>query len=85
MDERTREIIERVGDYSNVSMEEILHIAQAAQYADFSDERTVRRLVRQLANVANQPISEDVENRIVNSILQQNIPSSIDDLQRYFR
>lgn len=85
MDEKTREIIEKVGDYSNVSMEQILSIAQAVQHADFSDENTVRRLVRQLAHVANQPISEEVENTIVESILQRSIPTSLDELHRYFR
>lgn len=85
MDERTREFVAKVGDYANVSMEQIMAIAQAAQYADFSNENEVRNLVRKLANVAQQPLAPDVEQQIVEAILRRNIPTSLDELQDYFK
>lgn len=85
MDEQTKRVVEKIGDYSNVSMEQIFQIAQSVQYADFSDEATVRKLVRQLARMANRSVSMEKEDSIVESIMHHEIPSSIEDLQRFFK
>jgi len=69
--------MEKIEESSQVSMNEIMRIAEAVQYSDLSDERTVRSLVRQLSHLANRPISKEKEDQIVQSILKQNVPSSI--------
>ncbi len=85
MDQQTRRLMEKIEESSQVSMNEIMRIAEAVQYSDLSDERTVRSLVRQLSHLANRPISKEKEDQIVQSILKQNVPSSIDELQKYFK
>jgi len=85
VDEQTRRLMEQIERSSNVSMNDIVRIAEIVQHSDLTDEYTVRQLVRQLANVANRPISAEKEDQIVHSILNQNIPTSIDELQRYFK
>lgn len=85
MDEQMRKLLETIEQSAHVSMDDIIRIADAVQHSDLSDERTVRQLVRQLANVANRNISAEKEEQIVQSILHENIPTSIDELQRYFR
>lgn len=85
MDQQTRRLMEKIEESSQVSMDEIMRIAEAVQYSDLSDERTVRSLVRQLSHLANRPISKEKEDQIVQSILKQNVPSSIDELQKYFK
>jgi len=85
VDQQTRRLMEKIEESSQVSMNEIMRIAEAVQYSDLSDERTVRSLVRQLSHLANRPISKEKEDQIVQSILKQNVPSSIDELQKYFK
>lgn len=85
MDEQTRRLMEKIEQSAHVSMDEIVRIAEAVQYSDFTDETTVRQLVKQLAYIANRPISPEKEEQIVQSILNQNIPTSMDELQRYFK
>lgn len=85
MDEQTRRLMEKIEQSTHVSMDEIIRIAEAVQYSDFTDEATVRQLVKQLTYIANRPISPEKEEQIVQSILNQNIPTSMDELQRYFK
>lgn len=80
-----RRLMETVERSSQVSMDDMFRIAEAIQHSDLSDEMTVRQLVKQLAYVANRSISSEKEEQIVQSILNQNIPTSFDELQRYFK
>lgn len=80
-----RKLIEAIEQSADVSMDEIIQIAQAVQYSDLTDEVTIRQLIRQLAKVANRPISKEKEAEIVRSILAENIPTSIEELQRYLK
>lgn len=57
-------------------MEEIFALANAIQYADFTNEKQVRRIVRRVSQLANKPISRELEDRIVDSII--NNGSSLD-------
>lgn len=85
MDDRTKKLMEKIEENSQVSMDEIIRIAQAVQHSDLTDEYTVRQLVRQLTSIANRPITREKEDEIVQSIINQDIPTSIDELQRYFK
>ncbi|MEI3610799.1 stage VI sporulation protein F [Pseudogracilibacillus sp. SO30301A] len=84
MDQNAKKIMEEIEDRSNISIDEIYNIAHAIQYDDLSDEKTIRYLVRRLSNLANRPISKDKENQIVRSIINNEIPSSMESLRRYF-
>lgn len=85
VDQQTRRLMKKIEENSHVSMDEIVRIAEAVQYSDLSDERTVRTLVRQLTALANRSISPEKEDEIVRSILNQSVPTSIDELQKYFK
>ena len=62
----------------------IYDVANAIQHEDLSDEMTVRSLVRRLANLAGRPISAHTEDDIVQSIINNDMPSSMDGLNRFF-
>lgn len=65
---------------ANITADEIYKIADSVKHANFTDERTVRHLIQQLAKMANRPISKAKEDQIVEMIVQQNIPLNMDDL-----
>ncbi|HEY4553391.1 MAG TPA: stage VI sporulation protein F [Bacillaceae bacterium] len=55
---------------TGVNMNDILELAGSLQNANFSDERTVRGIVRRVAQIANKPVSREMENKIVQSIVK---------------
>lgn len=84
MDQKARQIMEEIERNSQISIEQIYDVANAIQHEDLSDEMTVRSLVRRLANLAGRPISAHTEDDIVQSIINNDMPSSMDGLNRFF-
>lgn len=85
MDEHAKDMMQKIESNSSISMEEMLEVASMIQYENLQDERVVRTLVRKLSNLAGRALPQDKEDRIVNSIINNEVPTSIDQLQRYFR
>lgn len=81
----SNEIFNKIEQNSNLSVEEIYKVAQSIQHADFSDERTVRQIVRNLSQLTNRTISQDKEDTIVNSIITNEIPNDIQSLQQFLK
>ena len=84
VDQDAKRIMDRIEESSNISVNEIYQIAQAIQFEDLSDESTVRSLVRRLSRLANRPVSQEKEDQIVRSIINNEIPASMESLQRFF-
>ncbi|MEI3604724.1 stage VI sporulation protein F [Pseudogracilibacillus sp. SE30717A] len=84
MDQDAKKIMNKIEESSNISVDEIYNIAHAIQFQDLSDESTVRSLVRRLSSMANRPISKEKEDQIVRSIINNEIPSSMESLERFF-
>ena len=60
----------RIEEKTGVPMEEVFALANAIQNADFQDERQVRKIVRKVAKLANKPVTKELEEQIVASILK---------------
>ncbi|HEX6593453.1 MAG TPA: stage VI sporulation protein F [Bacillota bacterium] len=76
---------EKIQSNTNLSPTEIYKVADSVKNADFSDERTVRQLVRKLAKMANKPISKQKEDQIVQTITQNKIPADMQSLTKMFK
>lgn len=61
----------KIEQKTGVSMEEVFALANAIQYADFSDEKQVKKIVRKVSKVAGKSISSDFEDQIVKSVVQK--------------
>ncbi|MRG86413.1 stage VI sporulation protein F [Salinibacillus xinjiangensis] len=70
---------------ANISSNEILKVADSVKNADFSDEKTVRKLVRKLSKMANKPLPKAKEDQIVNMITKQNMPMDMNTLQKMLK
>lgn len=55
---------------TGVNMNEVLQLAQSLQNANFQDERTVRQVVKKVARIANRPISREMEDKLVQTIIK---------------
>lgn len=55
---------------TGVNMNDILKLANSLQNANFKDEKTVRQVIRKVAKIANKPVSRELEDKMVKSIVK---------------
>jgi hypothetical protein len=55
---------------TGVNMQDIFDLANSLQNANFKDEKTVRGVIRKVSQLANKPVSKDLEDQIVNTIVK---------------
>ncbi|SOB91783.1 stage VI sporulation protein F [Ureibacillus xyleni] len=72
----------QIENKTGVNMEEIFALANAIQYADFKNEKQVRKIVQRVSKLANKPISKDLENQIVKSIVQDGQSLDLTKIQK---
>jgi len=77
-------MFDKIQKNANISPDEIYKVADSVKNADFSDERTVRNLIRQLAMLANKPISKEKEDKIVEAIVKNKIPMDSKSINNLF-
>ena len=65
---------------TNVNKETILSIASKLQQSDMKDEATLKNLVKEIGQVAGREVSEEKTNKIVQAILNDNIPKDLDKM-----
>lgn len=57
---------------TGVNMQDVLQLANSVQSANFKDEKTVRSIIQRVSQIANKPVSKQLEDKIVNSIVNGN-------------
>ncbi len=67
---------------TGVSFEELMTLAQAIQYADFSNEKQVRKIVRKVGKLAKKDVSPELETKIVESIIKDGRSLSLDSIEK---
>ncbi|MBD8031534.1 MULTISPECIES: stage VI sporulation protein F [Solibacillus] len=65
-----RSFFKNIERKTGVDFDEIMNLANALTYADFSDEKQVRKIVKKVSKLANKPVSSELEEKIVASIIQ---------------
>lgn len=78
-------IFDKLKNNAGIDSGDVYKIADSVKNADFSDENTVRNLIRNLARLANKPISKEKEDKIVQSITQNKMPTDMQSLNRLFK
>ncbi|NRD78459.1 stage VI sporulation protein F [Bacillus sp. BRMEA1] len=54
---------------TGVNMKDIFDLANSLQNANFKDEKTVRNVIKRVSQLANKPVSKDLEDQIVKTIV----------------
>ena len=55
---------------TGVNMKDIFDLANSLQTANFKDEKTVRGVIRRVSQIANRPVTKELEDQIVSSIIK---------------
>jgi len=59
----------KIESKTGVPMEEVFALANAIQFADFSDERQVRQIIKNVGNLAKKNVPKHMEDELVQSIV----------------
>jgi hypothetical protein len=85
VDKFQKGLFDKVQKNANIDPGDIYKVADSVKNANFSDEKTVRSLVRQLAGMANKPVSKELEDKIVKAIVSNKIPADPKSLNQLFK
>ena len=71
---------EKVEKKTKVDKDTIISLAEKLQNGNLKDEATIREVIAELAKMTGKEVSEEKENKIVDTIINDNVPSNIDDM-----
>lgn len=75
----------KVEKKTGVEFDEIMALANAIQHANFGDERQVRKIVKRVSKLANKPVSPQLEEQIVKSIVQDGKSLDLSKIEKLMR
>jgi hypothetical protein len=78
-------LFDNIEKKTNIKKEDIFKLADSVKDANFKDERTVRQLIKQVSALAGKPVSKEKEDKIVNSIISNNMPMDINSIGKMFK
>ncbi len=70
----------KVEDKTNVNKETILSLAKKLQNSNMKDEKVIREVIQEVGSISGKNVSKEKEDKIVNAIVQDNVPKNIDKM-----
>ena len=70
----------RVENKTNVDKNTILSLAKKIQDGNMTDEKTLREVVSEISNLTGREVSKEKEDKIINTIINDNVPNDIDKM-----
>ncbi len=71
----------KIESKTGVPMEEVFALANAIQYADFGDERQVRKIIKNVGKLANKNVPAHMEDELVQSIVNDGKAVNFKDIE----
>ena len=65
---------------TNVDKSTILSLAKKVQNSNMKDENVLRDLIKEIGDIAGREVSEEKTNKIINTIINDNVPRDIDKM-----
>ncbi len=70
----------KVEKKTNVDKGTILSLAKKVQNSNMKDEKVLRDLIKEIGGIAGKEVSEEKTQKIVNAIMNDNVPKNIDKM-----
>ncbi len=65
---------------TNVNKQTILDLATKLQQNDLKNENTLREVIQELSKMTGKDISKEKEDKIINAVVNDNVPKDIDKM-----
>ncbi len=73
-------IFDKVEKKTNVKKQDILKLAKSISGKDLNDERVLRSLIKDVAKLANKPVSKEKEEKIINAVKKDKVPKNLNKM-----
>ena len=73
-------MFKKIEDKSGVNKDTILSLANKLQNSNMKDESVLRDLVKELSDITGKEVSKEKEDKIVGTILKDQVPKDIDKM-----
>ena len=70
----------KVEKKTNVNKDTIISLAQKLQNGNMKDENTIREVIQTLSNITGKQVSKEKEDKIINTIIKDNVPKNVDKM-----
>jgi len=70
----------KVEKKTKVDKTTILDLAKKLQSGNLKDESTLRSVIATLSSMTGKPVSKEKEDKIIDTILKDKVPSSVDKM-----
>ena len=70
----------KVEKKTNVNKDTILVLAKKLQGDNMKNEENLRDVIRKLSNLTGKNVSKEQEDKIINTVINDNIPKDIDKM-----
>lgn len=74
--------LEKVEKKTDVKAKDLVKLANKFKSADFKDPKTVKKIISQVAKLANVSVSKKTEEKLVKAITKNKIPKSMSDIEK---
>ena len=68
----------KIENKTNVNKETILSLASKLQGSNMKDEKVLKEVINDLAKMTGREVSKEKEQKIINTILNDNVPKNLD-------
>ncbi len=68
----------KVENKTNVNKETILSLAKKLQDGNMKNENTIKEVIHDISRITGRDVSKEKEDKIINAILNDNVPKNID-------
>lgn len=73
-------LFKKVEDKSGVSKDTIMSLANKLSSSNMKDETVLRDVIKELSGLTGKEVSKEKEDKIINTILKDNVPKDIDKM-----
>jgi len=70
----------KVEKKTKVSKDTIISLAEKLQHGNLKDESTLREVVQELSNMTGKTVSKEREDKIISTILKDEVPKNVDKM-----
>lgn len=74
------DFFKKVEKKTKVDKDTIISLAKKINEGNLKDETTLREVIQKLSKITNKEVSKDKEDKIVNTILDDKVPKSVDKM-----
>lgn len=74
------DLFKRVEKKTNVNKETIINIASRLNEGNMKDKDTLSSIIQELSNLTGKDVSKEKEEKIINMIINDKVPKSVDKM-----